>query len=102
VYVWEDPPENCSFVSRLSRLLKVIGTDTDRSDMICYCWSMVTMVLSLCTVEILAENCEFFLPRIMYLTRGVYPRGGWESNLPHFLKWGVEGLRISTNLLRLD
>jgi len=34
--------------------------------------------------------------------RGVYPRGGWESNLPHFLKWGVEGLRISTNLLRLD
>ena len=28
--------------------------------------------------------------------------GGWESNLPHFLKWGVEGLRISTNLLRLD
>ena len=21
-------------------------------------------------------------------TRGVYPRGGWESNLPHFFKWG--------------
>jgi len=23
------------------------------------------------------------------------PKGGWESNLPHFRKWGVDGLVIS-------
>jgi len=36
------------------------------------------------------------------LTRGVYPREVWESNLPHFKKWEVDQLVISTNLLRLD
>ena len=28
------------------------------------------------------------------VVRGVYPKGGWESNLPQFWKWGV-GWRIA-------
>jgi len=38
--------------------------------------------------------------------RSVYPTGGWESNLPRFLKWGVDGMVISiafsTNFLCWD
>jgi len=44
----------------------------------------------------------FLIIIIIIPGRGVYPRGGWESNLPHFQKWGVEGLVISTNMWRLD
>ena len=37
-----------------------------------------------------------------HISRGVYPKGGWESNLPRFLKWGVEELVNSNNFLCLD
>ena len=28
------------------------------------------------------------------LSRGVYPKGGWESNLPRLLKWGLRDWSI--------
>jgi len=40
--------------------------------------------------------------QVMWIETGASIPGGWESNLPHFQKWGVEGLVISTNMWRLD
>jgi len=55
------------------------------TDILQLCWS----VSWLTTQHWL--NVSLFLNQT-YQSRGVYPRGGWESNLPHFLKWGGWGI----------
>jgi len=84
----------------------------------CISWVMRCRHGCLCASDVLVvEPADVgcyplsFLPslrfRMVYLScaglpRGIYPKGGWESNLPHIFKSGaVDRLVILNNLLRL-
>jgi len=74
--------------------------------LLCYCavqYSKTYIILPIFTITFTSLNATvptiLLAFRIVY-DRGVYPKGGWESNLPRFLKWGVEGLVNSNNKRR--